>query len=57
MLSSNILGTKLTGDNQRLFDSNDDMHVNMEDNEKLEKFDDNVNSASCICVTSQLEQL
>ena len=54
MLSSNILGTKLTGDNQRLFDSNDDMHVNMDDNEKLEKFDDNVNSASCICVPSQL---
>jgi len=43
-------GTRLTGDNYLLFDSNDDMHINMDDNEKLEKFDDNVNSASCICV-------
>ena len=50
MFSANVLGSTLTGDNHLLFDSNDDMHVNMDDNKKLEKFDDNVNSAACICV-------
>ena len=49
MFSVNILGTRLTGDNHRFFDSNADMHINMDDNKKLEKFDDNVNSATCIC--------
>ena len=46
----NILGTRLTGDNHLLFDSKADIHINMDANYRLEKFDDNLNSASCICV-------
>jgi len=43
-------GTRLTGDNHLLFDSKADIHINMDANYRLEKFDDNLNSASCICV-------
>jgi len=43
-------GTRLTGATHQIFDSNADMHINMDANKKLKKFDDNVNSAFCICV-------
>ena len=49
MFSFNILGTRLTGATHQIFDSNADMHINMDANKKLKKFDDNVNSAACIC--------
>ena len=48
--STNILGNRLTGDNHLFHDSKDDMHITLDEDEKLEKFDDNVNSAVCSCV-------
>ena len=50
MFSTNILGTRLTGDNHLFYGSKDDIHITLDEDEKLEKFDDNVNSAVCSCV-------
>ena len=50
MFSTNILGSRLTGDNHLFHGSTDDMHITFDEDEKLEKFDDNVNSAICSCV-------
>ena len=38
MFSFNILGTRLTGATHQIFDSNADMHINMDANKKLKKF-------------------
>lgn len=43
-------GSRLTGDNHLFHGSTDDMHITFDEDEKLEKFDDNVNSAICSCV-------
>ena len=48
--SINILGSRLTGDNHLFHGSKNDTHVTLGEDEKLEKFDDNVNSAVCSCV-------
>ena len=40
----------MTGDNHLFYGSKDDIHITLDEDEKLEKFDDNVNSAVCSCV-------
>ena len=40
----------MTGDNHLFHATDLDIHINLDGNEELEKFDDNVNSAFCSCV-------
>ena len=48
-LNTNVLGSEFTGDNHVFSDSEDEIHVTFDEEEELEKFDDNVNSAHCGC--------
>ena len=47
-LTANVLGSEFTGDHH-VFDYKDEIHVTLDEDPKLEKFDDNVNSARCGC--------
>ena len=47
-----VLGSEFTGDRHVVSDSEDEIHVTLDEDPKLEKFDDNVNSAYCGCYLS-----